>query len=352
MHEFAYGWITPVLAYGLSLVGSLLGLTATVRARAAAGTGLRARWLVLAAFAIGGTGIWTMHFLAMIGFSVDGTAVRYDVATTVASWLTAVIVVGVGLFIVGFGKPSVLKVLVAGVLTGAGVAAMHYSGMAAMRVDGSIGYDTPYVVAAVAIAIVASTVALWFTVTVQRPPALFGSAALMAAAISGMHYTGMYGMRVHVHSSVDGSALTGVDAMTFLIPILVLVLGVVVALFYALLAVPSQADRDVQAELRARIDGSHPATQPSYTEAYLGPVNFPAEQTPRGSWDSAFGHRSAESAFGQRPTSPAPDAPVSGRPGRTESSGQWPQVPTVSRARQRPFPLPATGDDPERTPGR
>src|SRR4051794_41495730 len=126
VHQFEYGWVTPVLAYLMSVVGSLLGLTATVRARAALTSALRARWLVLAAFAIGGTGIWTMHFLAMIGFAVDGTAVRFDVATTVASWLTAVIVVGVGLFIVGFGRPSSLKVLAAGLLTGAGVAAMHY----------------------------------------------------------------------------------------------------------------------------------------------------------------------------------------------------------------------------------
>lgn len=241
MHQFAYGWITPVLAYALSALGSLAGLTATVRARASATTGRRARWLVLAAAAIGGTGIWTMHFLAMIGFAVDGTVIRYDVPITVASWLTAVIVVGIGLFIVGFGRPSPPKVILAGVFTGAGVAAMHYSGMAAMRMSGTIGYDRVYTAAAVLIAVVACTVALWFTVTVYRPGTLVASAAIMGLAVSGMHYTGMYGLRVHVHPAT--TPVRGADPMTFLVPMLVLVLVIVVALFYALLAMPAQPPR-------------------------------------------------------------------------------------------------------------
>ncbi len=68
--HFSYGWLTPGLAYFLSVLGSLLGLVCTVRARAMIDNARRARWLVLAAWAIGGTGIWVMHFMAMIGFSV------------------------------------------------------------------------------------------------------------------------------------------------------------------------------------------------------------------------------------------------------------------------------------------
>jgi NO-binding membrane sensor protein with MHYT domain len=266
VHQFEYGWTTPVLACILSFVGSLLGLTATARARTASRTAVRARWLALAAFAIGGTGIWTMHFLAMIGFGVDGTAIRFDVVTTVASWLTAVIVVGIGLFLVGFGRRSVWKVLPAGLLTGLGIAAMHYSGMAAMRVNGTVGYDRRYVVAATAIAVVAATVALCFTLYAYRPVALVAGSAVMAVAVCGMHYTGMYG--VHVHLSESRTPVTGAEAITFLVPILVLVLAMVVALFYSLLAVPRQSDKEVLAELRARIDGSHPDTRPvSYAEA-------------------------------------------------------------------------------------
>jgi NO-binding membrane sensor protein with MHYT domain len=259
LHQFTYGLITPVLAYALSFLGSLLGLIATSRARASVTREQRARWLVLAAWAIGGTGIWVMHFMAMIGFTVNGSAIRYDIRTTVASWLIAVIVVGVGLFTVGYGRASAAKLLIGGPLTGLGVAAMHYTGMDAMQVSGSVGYDRTLVLASVAIAVVAATVALWFTLVVHKPAAIIASAAIMGVAVCGMHYTGMYAMRVHMHDTAG--QLRGVDPMAFLVPILVFVMLVAVALSYAMLAAPSQRDREFQDRLRARLT-ERPAPDP------------------------------------------------------------------------------------------
>ncbi|HKT04912.1 MAG TPA: MHYT domain-containing protein [Rugosimonospora sp.] len=258
LHQFTYGLVTPVLAYGLSFLGSLLGLIATGRARDSAPGGARARWLVLAAWAIGGTGIWVMHFMAMLGFSVNGSAIRYDIQTTIASWLIAVIVVGVGLFVVGYGRPSVTKVLVGGALTGSGVAAMHYSGMEGMRMDATVGYSGPMVAASVVIAVVASTVALWFTLVVRKAAMVVPAAALMGVAVCGMHYTGMYAMRVHLHDSAV--QLQGVDPMMFLVPIMIFVILVAVALAYAMLAAPSKRDRDFQQDLHDRIS-DRPATK-------------------------------------------------------------------------------------------
>jgi NO-binding membrane sensor protein with MHYT domain len=240
VHHFAYGWVTPVLAYLLSYVGCLLGLVSTARARSAPSSGTRARWLVLAAWAIGGTGIWVMHFMAMIGFSVDGSAVGYDITITVASWLTAVVVVGIGLFIVGYGRPAIWKVLVAGLFTGVGVAAMHYSGMSAMRVNGTVSYDRTRVLLSVVIAVVAATVALWFTLIIHRPRWIALAAVIMGVAVTGMHYTGMSAMRVRLSST--GHDVSGVNSLAFLVPILIFVLLVVIALFYALLATPADAD--------------------------------------------------------------------------------------------------------------
>jgi NO-binding membrane sensor protein with MHYT domain len=260
LHQFTYGAITPVLAYALSFTGSLLGLIATSRARTSTSREQRARWLVLAAWAIGGTGIWVMHFMAMIGFSISGAAIRYDIKTTVASWLTAVIVVGAGLFTVGYGRPSLTKLLVGGPLTGLGVAAMHYTGMDAMRVSGSVGYDRNLVLASVVIAVVAATVALWFTIVVHKPAAIIVAAAIMGVAVCGMHYTGMYAMRVHLHETPTQP--TGVDPMVFLVPILVFVIMVAIALSYAMLAAPSQRDREFQEHLRARLLTDRPAADP------------------------------------------------------------------------------------------
>jgi NO-binding membrane sensor protein with MHYT domain len=248
IHHFTYGWLTPALAFLLSYLGCLLGLVATARARQT-GTGpAKARWLVLGAWAIGGTGIWVMHFMAMIGFSVDGSPIAYDVRTTVASWLTAVIVVGVGLFLVGYGRPTAGKILAAGVFTGLGVAGMHYTGMAAMRMNGTVGYAGARVALSVVIAVVAATAALWFTLVVRQAAWIGVTAAIMAVAVTGMHYTGMSAMTVRLHAG--SQAVTGTDALNFIPPILIFVLLVAVALLYAVLADPAAEERHWQEHVR------------------------------------------------------------------------------------------------------
>src|SRR5262249_36671936 len=102
----------------------------------------RGRWLLLAAWAIGCTGMWVMHFVAMVGFAVGGTQVRFDLRITLASWIAAIVIVGFGLFIVGYtNRPTMAKIIVAGTFMGVGVAAMHYTGMAAMNIDGTTTWD-------------------------------------------------------------------------------------------------------------------------------------------------------------------------------------------------------------------
>ena len=93
--ELGFGWATPILSYAMACVGAALGLRCMVRALAASGP-RRRNWLLMAATAIG-TGIWTMHFIAMLGFSVTGTAIRYDGYLTVASLAVSIAVVGLGL---------------------------------------------------------------------------------------------------------------------------------------------------------------------------------------------------------------------------------------------------------------
>jgi NO-binding membrane sensor protein with MHYT domain len=251
LNHFSYGWLTPTLAYLFSYLGSLLGLKATARARMLPPGPARVRWLIIAAWAIGGTGIWVMHFIAMIGFSVAGTQVRFNLPITIASWLTAVIVVGIGLFIVGYGRPSTIKVLFGGLFMGLGVAAMHYTGMSAMQIDGMEHYNPKLVVASVLIAVVAATVALWFTVSVRRNAVIMVAAAIMGVAVCGMHYTGMVALSVQLNP-IPGP-VSGWDALGFLLPIFVFVLLVVITLGYAMLNSLSEADAAALRELEDRL---------------------------------------------------------------------------------------------------
>lgn len=218
MDHFSAGWVTPVLSYAMACVGSALGLRCTVRALEADGASKR-NWLLLASLAIG-SGIWTMHFVAMMGFSVDGTPIRFDVPITVLSLLMAVGVVAAGVFTAGYGRSRVMSVLLAGLGTGLGVAAMHYTGMAALNLHGEVDYDPMLVIASVAIAVVAATAALTLTLVVRGSVLAVVAALVMGLAVSSMHYTAMYAVSISLAPS--SAELPGATSTEFIFPLAVL----------------------------------------------------------------------------------------------------------------------------------
>lgn len=226
VHHFTYGAFNPIAAYLLAFLGSFLGLLCTGRARDAHSRGRRNRWLVIAAFAIGGGGIWLMHFSAMLGFDVPDSPVRYDLTLTLISLAFSVLTVGFGLLVVGHGKRSTGRIITAGTLTGAGVTAMHYTGMEGMRIAATIHYSPALVAASAAIAVAASTVALWFAVSVRGWAKITGAAAVMAVAVCGMHYTGMAAMSIELDPA--GTARGGIRPLTMLVPITVITAATIV----------------------------------------------------------------------------------------------------------------------------
>jgi NO-binding membrane sensor protein with MHYT domain len=248
---FTYGPLTPVLAYLMSCTGSGLGLLCASRARG--GTG-RARWpwLALAALSIGGTGIWVMHFIAMLGFSVGGTAVSYDLTTTVLSAVVAVVVVGVGLLVVATGAPAGPgRLFGGGLITGIGVAAMHYMGMAAMYLPGTSTYDPALVAVSVLIAVFTATAALWFAMRVRGVWATIGATLLMGVAISGMHYTGMSALSVGASSgTVDGAGAAG---DSFLLPLIIGISLVTTFLLVVIMLTPGEAELREEREFQDRL---------------------------------------------------------------------------------------------------
>jgi NO-binding membrane sensor protein with MHYT domain len=234
---FRYGAVTPVAAYLMACLGGALGLRCIVRSLLGARS-WQPGWLALGAASIG-CGIWTMHFIAMTGFHVEETRVRYDTATTVLSLVVAVVVVGAGVFIVGHRGPGVRTLAVAGTVTGLGIAGMHYLGMAAMRLNGDIGYDPVGVALSVLIAVAAATAALWSAVTVRGMGTSLAASLVMGVAVSGMHYTGMAAVSVHVHDTTGGT-WAGESPLSLLLPMLLgpvafLLLAGVVVMFDPLL---------------------------------------------------------------------------------------------------------------------
>ncbi|WP_063824862.1 MHYT domain-containing protein [Nocardia pseudovaccinii] len=238
IYHFSYGLLTPLLAYTMSVTGCLLGLQCAARARSGKD---RIGWLLGAAVAIGGTGIWVMHFIAMLGFSIRGTEIRYDIPLTLLSAITAIAVVGIGLFIVVKPEPSLRGLLAGGAITGLGVGAMHYMGMYAMKSNAMISYDARRVGLSLVIAVVAATVALWFTLRVRGFFATIGAGLIMGVAVCGMHYTGMSAM--HAHTG-DMHAPEGTGAMELIAPIIV-VISVVTMLLLISVSL-TEIDRSVE----------------------------------------------------------------------------------------------------------
>jgi NO-binding membrane sensor protein with MHYT domain len=305
VEQFTYGVITPILSYALSVLGSAAGLIATARARRMAESRKRARWLILAAVAIGGTGIWVMHFVAMMGFSVSGVPIRYDPLITFASWIIAVVVVAVGLFVVGFGKPNAWKILAAGVLTGVGVAGMHYTGMDAMRSAADISYNRNLVYASIAIAVVAATVALWFTVTLRRGVAIFVAALIMGVAVNGMHYTGMFAVRFSADLAARPSS--GLLPAVFFGPIAIFVLMVVLVLFGALLGRSGDATDPTSRRTVAIVAPASAPPAPGFPTAPPGPG---APSTPGALPPSGVRGRTSAAAFIRGPGGTPPPGPA------------------------------------------
>jgi len=254
IHNFSYGLLTPALAYVMSCLGAFIALRCTTRAFAHEGRE-RARWLLLAAVPLGITGIWVMHFIAMLGYTIPGQIIHFNIPITIASMLIAVIVVGGGLLVVGFRRPTVLNLTLSGLITGIGVASMHYSGMWAMEVRGSMSYRPTLFGASVVIAWVACTAALWAAVRLRGLWHTLGASLIMGVAVSGMHYTGMAAMQMH--EGPARMAMTGPTAEGFLLPLIVGIGIISIVLTGALVFSPTSDEIREDAELMARINAAN-----------------------------------------------------------------------------------------------
>ena len=251
VNNFSSGALNPLLAYLMSCMGCFLGLRCTTRARAYQGAA-RARWLALAALAIGSTGIWVMHFIAMLGFTIPDQSIRYNVPVTILSMVIAVAVVGIGTFIVGFREGNG-PLLLGGVIIGIGVASMHYIGMSAIRVQDSLTYNPLLVATSVIIAIIAGTAALWAALRLHSLLSTVAASLIMGVAVSGMHYTGMAALRVYPAPGVTVSTSATASAIAFLLP-LILGLSMVGFIFSTVIALsPTAAEILEEGELMARI---------------------------------------------------------------------------------------------------
>jgi len=228
-------WLV-LLSVIVSITASYVALEAVFRVAEQRRRSAGWSWLALASAALG-TGIWSMHFIGMLGFELP-VRVSYDVPRTLLSLAIAVLSAALAFRWVSGRAVRLGGFLIGGVLVGCGIAGMHYVGMAALKMQPPIRYDRALVALSILIAISAAIAALWCTFMLRMED-LFsafwkkaGSSVIMGTAIYGLHYTGMTAANF-APGSVSTAAQQEFDRTSFAV-----VLGALTLLFlFATLAI-------------------------------------------------------------------------------------------------------------------
>jgi two-component system sensor histidine kinase/response regulator len=287
----------------IATLASYAALDLSSRVAAARGR-VQFAWLFGGAAAMG-TGIWSMHYIGMLAFSLP-IPVLYDWPTVLLSLLAAVFASAISLFVVSRQRMGLVAALAGSGVMGVGIATMHYTGMEAMRLSAMCHYSPFLVALSVVLAILISLVALWLTFHFRNDVKekwlqKIASAVLMGAAIPVMHYTGMAAASFTFtgeapdlsHAvSVSSLGITGITIVTFM----VLGLAVLTSLIDRRFSVLESSEE----RLRLIINTAMDAVITMNAEGLITNWNSEAEKTFGWSSQEALGRRLSELIMPQR----------------------------------------------------
>ena len=262
----SYDYSLVALSVFIAVFASYAALDLASRVTAAGGW-TRTLWVLGGACAMG-TGIWSMHYIGMLAFILP-IPVAYHWPTVLLSLFAAILASVIALYVVSRQKMGASQAVAGSVLMGAGIAGMHYIGMAAMRLPAICQFNSSLVVLSVALAVLISLAALWITFHFRDEKTGIGrkklaGAVVMGAAIPVMHYTGMAaasftssGMPADLSHAVSISALgiAGIVAVTFIVLGLALLTSWVDRRFAAQIL-------ELQAAAKRGVLGGSPKAQP------------------------------------------------------------------------------------------
>ncbi|SEK30743.1 MHYT domain-containing protein, NO-binding membrane sensor [Roseovarius azorensis] len=189
--EFTHNPWLVAASLSISLVAAFTGFSLT-RGIAAQPVALRKLSVTMAAIALGG-GIWSMHFVAMLGLQLP-IPIYYDAAITLGSALVAILMVGIALLILHFHRRTALTLTLAGTITGLGIVAMHYLGMTGLQLCRAV-YTLPGVIFAVLAACLLSIAAIWVAYGQRNPRNILMGTLAFGFAVFLVHFAAISGTR-------------------------------------------------------------------------------------------------------------------------------------------------------------
>jgi diguanylate cyclase (GGDEF)-like protein len=219
-----YNLYLVLLSYIIASFASYVALDMSAHLRKPTTPGFYAAWLLGGAFVMG-AGIWSMHFVGMLAFIMP-MPMSYSLFWTGLSMFVAIITASLAFYIFTTKNPTIKHYLIAGIVLGAAIPTMHYTGMAGMLGVHILYLPTPFFLS-ILIAIVAAIAALWLVVQSdkgsfgRRFRLKFASALIMGFAIVGMHYTGMYAA-VFIHEKTFSTVPLDPSLLAALISTIVL----------------------------------------------------------------------------------------------------------------------------------
>lgn len=248
-----YNYILVALSYLIAVLASYVALDLAGRLQTEINFRMRIYWLLGGAFAMG-AGIWSMHFIAMLAFTLP-MAMGYELSWTISSVLVAILASAMALYLLRKRNQPISYLIAGGVLIGIGIASMHYMGMMGMTSHVNIRYTPSIFFLSIVIAIVAAEAALWLAFKSNLGPIkkqfnlkIF-SALIMGMAICGMHYTGMAAavFTPLSHPSLAMHAILPPNLLAFLIAmttILIISIALVASTYYRQMQTGIQNEKD------------------------------------------------------------------------------------------------------------
>ncbi|HEV2154145.1 MHYT domain-containing protein [Bradyrhizobium sp.] len=280
------------LSVAIASLGGYTGFALAARIRNTPGVSNRV--LLAGAAAFLAVGIWTMHFVGMLAAPLPPDTV-YLVLPTIISFLICALVVGISLFFVSIGEPTLKRVASSAVLLGVGIASMHYVGIHGLAGHFSIVHDKAMVALSVVVAIVTAYGGLRAFLAQQEGVRLIVSSIVFGIAVSGMHYTAMLGMHFEpLTGAAHHHAGGGLAASQQILSIIVAVLCFVIAAGFLLSLVPDQRR---QASNSAAAEPVASPVAAAAIELIAAPAAAPRPVAPLG-------------GLGQPPRAPVPRLPV------------------------------------------
>lgn len=234
---FTMGYWLTLLTFGVSAVGMFVGLACAVNGRRS--VRFRPVWVAAAAVSIGGIGVWLASTVSLLGVSIPGRILRYDISDLTLSLVFAVAAVFVGLLLAG-REFEIKRMVNAAAGLGLGFGIMLWLQLASIDIQGSVSVNIGLFVIAIVVVVTASSLCVFLFQRFRFPAARVGSIAMFGAGVAAVYFTGVAALEFRFDP--DAEPAQGMELFGYAFPMFVLGLLALAVPITAVLVAPERPD--------------------------------------------------------------------------------------------------------------